>query len=79
MQPRDQLLTHASGGSNTARAFVASEQEIVAYNQANQSTPLTAVAPSSGSPQLTYQVLYPKQAKPVATRAKQLLEKTLTS
>lgn len=79
VQPHDQLLTHASGSSTTARAFVASEQEIVSYNQANKDTPLGAVAPSSGSAQLTYQVLYPHQNTAVPSRAKDLLEKTLTS
>lgn len=79
VQPHDQLLTHASGGTTTARAFVASEQEIVSYNQANKDTPLGAVAPSSGAAQLTYQLLYPHQAKAVSSRAKDLLEKTLTS
>lgn len=80
--PNDQLLTHASESSKTARAFVASEQEIVAYNQAHKDTPLGAVAASTGAPQLSYQLVYPRQAnaaKALSDKRKSLLENALTS
>ncbi|KYH45629.1 hypothetical protein AZH51_18090 [Branchiibius sp. NY16-3462-2] len=77
--PRAELMTHAAEGSRTARAFVASEQEIVAYNSDHETAPLSAVAPASGAAQLTYQVLYPHRSTPLPDKARDLLEKTLTS
>ena len=66
-----ELSSTALMGSDVSRAFFASEQQIVAANKLQPSSPMSAVVPSSGAGNLEYQLVYPasRSAAPSAVRA----------
>lgn len=65
----DTLATKATLNQQQARAYPLSEQQMIAFNKAHASTPLTAVVPKQGAPQLDYPFVTPVRASGSANSA----------
>lgn len=75
----DALASRAVQGSDTARAYPLSEQQMITFNRANPAKKLQPLVPQEGAPQLDYPFVRPVKASSAPDGAVQALLSALRS